>query len=51
MVNQYLASVGDTFWVQRANNPTTAIGQTVTLNDTAPTNHRWNFASIEILPQ
>jgi chitodextrinase len=50
MVNQHLPSVGDTFWVQRANNPSTAIGQTVILNDTAPTNHRWNYASIEILP-
>lgn len=50
IVNQYLASVGDTFWVQRANNATTSVGQVITLNDSAPTNHRWNFASIEITP-
>jgi chitodextrinase len=51
MVNQFVATaVGDTFWVQNVTNATTAIGQTVTVNDTAPTNHRWNLAAIEIIP-
>jgi hypothetical protein len=51
IVNQYApTSIGDSFWVQRANNATTTVGQVVTLSDTAPTNDRWNFASIEILP-
>lgn len=50
MVDQYLASVGDTFWVQRLTNPTSGPG-TVTLSTTAPTNDRWNFAAIEILPK
>jgi hypothetical protein len=47
--DQFLASVGDTFWVQYVNGTSTA-GQVVTLKDTAPTNHRWNLATIEILP-
>ncbi len=51
MVNQFVASgVGDTFWVQRLTAKTTTVGSTATLNDTAPTNHRWNYAAIEILP-
>ena len=49
MVDQYLqTTAGDTFWVQKSTALTTA-GQTVTINDTAPTNHQWNLASIEIL--
>jgi chitodextrinase len=51
LVDQYLASVGDTFWVQRLNNLSTAAGQTLTINDTSPTTDRWNLAAIEILPQ
>lgn len=51
MVNQYLASAGDTFWVQRLTNAVANAGTTVTINDTAPTNHRWNLAAIEIIPQ
>jgi chitodextrinase len=50
MVNQYLASVGDTFWVQRLTNPVVSAGTVATLNDTTPTADRWNFAAIEILP-
>jgi hypothetical protein len=51
MVNQYLASAGDTFWVQRLTSSVANAGTIVTVNDTAPTNHRWNLAAIEIIPQ
>lgn len=51
LVDQYVASgVGDTFWVQRLTAKTATAGSTATLNDTSPTNHRWNYAAIEILP-
>jgi chitodextrinase len=50
MVDQYLASFGDTFWVQSKVGTSTA-GQIVTISDTAPTTDRWNLATIEILPQ
>jgi outer membrane protein assembly factor BamB len=49
MVNQYLASVGDTYWVQRQNAPTAASGASVTINDTAPTNDRYNLTIVEVL--
>jgi chitodextrinase len=48
LVDQYLATTGDTYWVQSKNANNTA-GQNVTLNDTAPTTDRWNLAIIEIL--
>jgi hypothetical protein len=48
--DEFLAATGDTFWVQNKNGTSTA-GQTVTINDTAPTADRWNLATIEILPQ
>ena len=41
--------VGDTFWMQNVSNPTPATGTTVTLSDTAPTTHQYNFASVEVL--
>ncbi len=47
MVHEYLAAVGDTFWVQRLNGWTAAGGQT--LNVTSPTADRWNFVAVEIL--
>jgi Bacterial Ig domain/Lysyl oxidase len=50
MVNQYLASVGDTYWVQRQNAPTALSGTSVTINDTAPTNDRFNLTIVEVLP-
>jgi len=50
MVHQYLASVGDTYWVQRQNSATPASGTTVTINDTAPTSDRYNLSIVEILP-
>jgi hypothetical protein len=50
LVSQYTDwGIGDTSWVQRQ----TSAGSTassVTLSDTAPTNHRWNIAAIEIRP-
>jgi chitodextrinase len=50
LADQYLATAqGDTFWVQKVNAAGTA-GQTMTVSDTAPTNHRWNMAVIEITP-
>ncbi len=50
LVNQYLASLGDTFWVQRQAGPTAASGTPVTINDTFPTNDRYNLALVEVLP-
>ena len=49
LVHQYLAPVGDTYWVQRQNQPTPASGTTVTINDTAPTTDRYNLSICEIL--
>ena len=49
-VDEFLASVGDTMWVQRQTSTTPFSGTQVTLNDTAPTTDRWNLAAIEVLP-
>jgi len=49
--DEYLAPVGDTYWVQRQTAP--SIGGSlspVTINDTGPTNDMWNLAAIEIPP-
>jgi hypothetical protein len=48
MVHQYLAPVGDTYWVQRTAALTPLAGTTVRLNDTAPTSDRYNFTICEI---
>jgi len=49
--DEYLAPVEDTFWVQRQTAPSTGGSLVpVTINDTAPTNDRWNLAVIEIPP-
>ena len=50
IIHQYLATVGDTYWVQRQNATTQPVGTTVTINDTAPTNDRFNLSVVEILP-
>lgn len=50
-VQEMLAPIGDTMWVQRQTNTTPVSGTNVTINDTAPTNDRWNLALIEIIPQ
>ena len=49
-VDEFLASVGDTMWVQRQDAPTPFGGTTATLNDTAPTTDQWNFATVEVPP-
>jgi hypothetical protein len=48
--DEYLAPVGDTYWVQRQNNPTANVNTPVTINDTAPTGDRSDLAIIEIPP-
>jgi hypothetical protein len=50
MVHQYLATIGDTYWVQRMNTPTPSVGTNVTINDTAPSGDRYNLSLVEILP-
>ena len=50
MVHQYLATVGDTYWVQRQNGATPTPGTTVTINDIAPATDRYNLALVEVLP-
>ena len=50
MVHQHLASVGDTYWVQRQSSLTATAGTSVAMNDTAPTGDRYNLALVEILP-
>jgi hypothetical protein len=49
MVHQYLATAGDTFWVQRAASGTPAKGTPVTISDTAPTGDRYNLTICEVL--
>ncbi|HYB76845.1 MAG TPA: SdrD B-like domain-containing protein, partial [Candidatus Bathyarchaeia archaeon] len=50
MVHQYLATVGDTYWVQRQTATTPTSGTVVTINDTAPTGDRYNLTVVEVLP-
>ena len=49
LVHQYLTPAGDTYWVQMQNIPTFLSGTSVSINDTAPTGDRYNFAICEIL--
>jgi hypothetical protein len=50
LVSQWVnTATGDTFWVQGTSAPSTAGGQSGTLNDTAPTADQWNFAAVEVL--
>jgi hypothetical protein len=51
MVHQYLATVGDTYWVQRQNATAQPAGTVVTISDTAPTTDRWNLSIVEIRGQ
>ena len=39
---------GDTYWVQYLTAPIPTSGTTATINDTAPTNDRWNLTEVEI---
>ena len=41
---------GDTFWAQAQTSPTPNAGTVVAIDDTAPTNHQWNLASVEVVP-
>jgi len=51
MVHEWLdTAIGDTYWVQARNSPTSAAGSVVQINDTAPTTDRWNIAAVEIVP-
>ena len=50
MVHQYLATVNSTYWVQRQNVATLLSGTTVTINDTAPTNDKYDLSLVEICP-
>jgi Bacterial Ig domain/Lysyl oxidase len=50
VLHQYLATVGDTYWVQEQNSPTLLSGTTVFINDTAPTTDRYNLTIAEVLP-
>jgi hypothetical protein len=50
LVHQWVDTrVGDTFWVQSTAAPNTAMGL-VTIHDNAPTNDRWNYTAVEVLP-
>ncbi|HEY6213806.1 MAG TPA: hypothetical protein VIW45_16045, partial [Vicinamibacterales bacterium] len=52
MVHQaVVSSTGDTFWVQNLVGCSTANGVAATVADVAPTDHRWNFVAVEIVPQ
>jgi hypothetical protein len=51
IVHQWIdTATGDTYWVQSLNAPVPTAGTNVQLNDTSPTNDRWNFATVEIIP-
>jgi hypothetical protein len=52
LVHQFLdPTLRATFWVQTRTTPTASGGSIFPLNDTAPTNNRWNLAAIEIVPR
>jgi hypothetical protein len=52
MVHQWLeTTLGDTYWVQRLTNPVGVAGSVVTVNDTGPTNDRWNLTVVEVVPR
>jgi uncharacterized protein (TIGR03437 family) len=50
VIHQYLATLGDTYWVQSQTSTTASAGSTVLINDTAPTSDRFNLSIVEILP-
>ncbi len=49
MIHQYLATAGDTYWVQSQSSATALQGTTVTINDTAPAGDRYNLCICEIV--
>ena len=50
VLQQYLATIDDTYWVQQQNSSTLLSGTQVFINDTSPTNDRYNLSIVEILP-
>jgi chitodextrinase len=50
IIDQYLASTGDTFWIQQRTSPTPTASTNVLINNPYPATDRWNLAAIEILP-
>ena len=50
LIQNYLTSAGDTYWVQRQNAATPLSGTSITINDTAPTADRYDLAIAEVLP-
>jgi PASTA domain len=50
MIHEWVDTAGDdSFWVQARNGSVPAAGTSVQVNDTAPTNDRWNLAAVEIV--
>ena len=50
MVHQWVdTAVGDTFWVQARSTAVANANTAVQINDTSPTNDRWNLAAVEIV--
>jgi hypothetical protein len=51
LVSQWVNTAsGDTYWVQATSTASAAVGQQITLNDTAPTTDHWNLAAVEVTP-
>jgi hypothetical protein len=48
LLAQSLATTGDTYWSQYTTTAGPAAGQSITVNDTAPTSDRWDLAAVEI---
>ncbi|HTT17813.1 MAG TPA: N,N-dimethylformamidase beta subunit family domain-containing protein [Candidatus Sulfotelmatobacter sp.] len=50
LLHQYLANTGDTYWMQMQSSAIPTAGTHVTINDTSPTNDRYNLSIVEVLP-
>jgi hypothetical protein len=50
LVDQYLAPANDTYWLQSQTAAGNSPGSPVSLDDSAPTGDRFDFAAVEILP-
>ncbi len=50
LLHQYLAPVGDTYWMQMQSAAIPTAGTNVTINDTSPTSDRYNLSIAEVLP-